>query len=165
MQFDAEAIRKKVNLVQKQITQKKKAKEDADDLLKEKIALDKEFAEMWKRAADKEKEMNTKAATIGNIVDKDCYVSSTEVCTARLGWNERTHPKLIFAHHLNRTRTPSPSCGTLRVPTTREWTWSNAVSASLTSPPTSSRITKFWPDSTPLTLNEVPRSPVTEVSS
>lgn len=65
--------------MQKQITQKKKAKEDADDLLKEKIALDKEFAEMGKRAAEEEKKMTAKAATIGNIVDKNCHVSSTEV--------------------------------------------------------------------------------------
>ena len=78
LQFEAESIRKKTNAVQKQITQKKKAKEDADDLLKEKIALDKEFAEMGKRAAEEEKKMTAKAATIGNIVDKNCHVSSTE---------------------------------------------------------------------------------------
>ena len=78
-QFEAEKIKKEINAIQKQITQKKKAKEDADDLLKDKVKLDKDFVEMSKRAADKEKEMTTKAATIGNIVDKDCHVSTTEV--------------------------------------------------------------------------------------
>lgn len=90
VQFEAENIRKKVNLIQKQITQKKKAKEDADDLLKEKIALDKEFADMGKQAAEKEKEMNRKAGTIGNIVDKDCHVSSTEVRQLGDRWHHGT---------------------------------------------------------------------------
>jgi hypothetical protein len=152
--------------VQKQITQKKKAKEDADDLLKEKIALDKEFAEMGKRAAEEEKKMTAKAATIGNIVDKNCHVSSTEVRVTARGWVSLKCP---VAHLLLcvtiRMRIPSPSSGIPRVPTTRAWIWSKKVSDLPTSPPTSSPTTKFSPDWMPLTPIEVPRLPVTEVSS
>jgi seryl-tRNA synthetase len=94
-QFEAERIKKEINAIQKQITQKKKAKEDADDLLKEKVKLDKDFVEMSKKAVDKEKEMTSKAATIGNIVDKDCHVSSTEVSECYLSkWSFRTVTEL-----------------------------------------------------------------------
>jgi seryl-tRNA synthetase len=95
VQFEAEVVAKKINAVQKQITQKKKAKEDADDLLKEKIAADKELADLKKKAIEKETEMRTKAATIGNIVDDACHVATTEVSTLP-SFRCSTHIKTIW---------------------------------------------------------------------
>lgn len=55
------------------------AKENADDLLAEKVKLDAQVAEMEKSVAEEERLMRAKATTIGNLVGKDVPVSQTEV--------------------------------------------------------------------------------------
>ncbi|KAG6856631.1 hypothetical protein H0H87_002381 [Tephrocybe sp. NHM501043] len=78
MDFDTNALRKKVNEVQKQIAAKKKAKESADDLVAEKKAIDAEVEAKKKEAKEFEVKMRQKAGTIGNIVGPNAPVSLTE---------------------------------------------------------------------------------------
>ena len=66
-------------MLQKEIGTIKKAKGDATELLAKKVDLDKKISELVTRAAELEKKRDQKAALIGNIVDKDCAVSLTEV--------------------------------------------------------------------------------------
>lgn len=44
-----------------------------------KADLDKELAEWKAKAVAKEAELQSKASAIGNIVDKDCAISTTKV--------------------------------------------------------------------------------------
>ncbi|KAG6889955.1 hypothetical protein C0995_013482, partial [Termitomyces sp. Mi166 len=76
--FDTNALRKKVNEVQKQIAAKKKAKEPADELVAEKKAIDAEVEAKKKEAKEFEGRMRQKAGTIGNIVGPNVPVSLTE---------------------------------------------------------------------------------------
>ncbi|KAG6907529.1 hypothetical protein DXG01_008565 [Tephrocybe rancida] len=78
MDFDTNALRKKVNEVQKQIAAKKKAKESADELVAEKKAIDAEVEAKKKEAKEFEIKMRQKAGTIGNIVGPNAPVSLTE---------------------------------------------------------------------------------------
>jgi seryl-tRNA synthetase len=55
------------------------AKENADDLLAEKRAIDAQVDAKRKDARDAELAMRQKASTIGNIVNKGVPVSQTEV--------------------------------------------------------------------------------------
>jgi seryl-tRNA synthetase len=55
------------------------AKENADDLLAEKKAIDAQVDAKRKDARDAELAMRQKASTIGNIVNKGVPVSQTEV--------------------------------------------------------------------------------------
>lgn len=77
-QYSATQINTKINDVQKQIGAKKKAKQDADDLLKEKADLEKEKKAFVESAAEKEKALNRKLKSIGNIVHLDVKVSANE---------------------------------------------------------------------------------------
>jgi seryl-tRNA synthetase len=68
---------------------KKQAKEDASELLAKKIQLEAEKKELEAIADAKEKEMNKKLGTIGNIVHNSVPVSDNEVCflpPTRLGF-------------------------------------------------------------------------------
>ncbi len=56
------------------------AKENADDLLTGKRAIDAQVDAKRKEAHDAELAMRQKASTIGNIVNKSVPVSQTEVC-------------------------------------------------------------------------------------
>ncbi|KAL8404082.1 hypothetical protein RB594_009078 [Gaeumannomyces avenae] len=67
-----------INEVQKKIGAKKKAKENADELLAEKVALEKEKKRLQDLAADKERLLNKKLTTIGNIVHDSVPVSDNE---------------------------------------------------------------------------------------
>ena len=58
-----------------------KAKESADELIKEKAALDAKRDAKMKEAKEQEVAMRAKASTIGNIVGKGVPVSMTEVRT------------------------------------------------------------------------------------
>ncbi|KAG5639750.1 hypothetical protein H0H81_000030 [Sphagnurus paluster] len=78
MDFDTNALRKKVNEVQKQIAAKKKAKESADDLVAAKKEIDAEVEARKKEAKEFEIKMRQKASTIGNIVGPNAPVSLTE---------------------------------------------------------------------------------------
>ena len=94
--YDTNALRKKVNEVQKEISAKKKvsidlittqvtddgldqAKQPADDLVAAKKEIDTQVEEKKKEAREFEIKMRQKASTVGNIVGKDVPVSLTEV--------------------------------------------------------------------------------------
>ncbi|EAU84065.1 seryl-tRNA synthetase [Coprinopsis cinerea okayama7 len=78
MDFEINQLRKKVNDVQKQISAKKKAKENADELVAEKKSIDAQVETKKKEAKDFEALMRQKACQVGNIVGKNVPVSLTE---------------------------------------------------------------------------------------
>lgn len=78
VQFDTDALAKKINDQQKQITTLRKAKQDATTQIAEKATLDKELIALKTQAKDKEAEMNKMAGAIGNIVDPQSTISATE---------------------------------------------------------------------------------------
>jgi seryl-tRNA synthetase len=65
--------------VQKQIGQKKKAKENADDLMVQKVELEKEKKGLIESAAEKDITLRKKINTIGNIVHESVPVNNDEV--------------------------------------------------------------------------------------
>ncbi|KAJ9142619.1 Serine--tRNA ligase [Pleurostoma richardsiae] len=67
-----------INEVQKRIAAKKKAKENADELLQEKAAIEKEKQGLADTAAELDKQLKAKLNTIGNIVHKEVPVSDDE---------------------------------------------------------------------------------------
>ena len=79
-QHDQETVRREVNLLQKEIGTIKKAKGDAAELLVKKGELDKRIAELTAKSVELVKKRDQRAGLIGNIVDKNCHVSMTEVC-------------------------------------------------------------------------------------
>lgn len=79
VQYDQEGLRRELNLLQKEIGTIKKAKGDASELLEKKAVKDKQIAQMAAEASELLKKRDAKASLIGNIVDKDCHVSLTEV--------------------------------------------------------------------------------------
>lgn len=68
----------KINAVQKQIGAKKKAKENADDLLEEKKQLEESKKKQEAEAHAKLLKLHAKAKTVGNYVYKDVPVSDNE---------------------------------------------------------------------------------------
>ncbi|KAF2630242.1 serine-tRNA ligase [Macroventuria anomochaeta] len=77
-QYAATQIGSQINGLQKQVGQKKKAKESADDLLAEMAELKKQKAAKEEEAAEKLVKLNIKAKSVGNYVHKDVPVSGTE---------------------------------------------------------------------------------------
>ena len=77
-QYAATQIGSQINGLQKQVGQKKKAKESADDLLAEMAELKKQKAAKEEEAAEKLVKLNIKAKSVGNYVHKDVPVSATE---------------------------------------------------------------------------------------
>ncbi|PQE16566.1 hypothetical protein CJF32_00005942 [Rutstroemia sp. NJR-2017a WRK4] len=77
-QYSATQVNTKINEVQKQIGAKKKAKEDASELLQQKIDLEKEKKAWIESAAEKEDALKKKIKTIGNIVHSDVPVNNDE---------------------------------------------------------------------------------------
>jgi seryl-tRNA synthetase len=77
-QYDATQFSSKINDVQKRIGQKKKAKENADDLLKEKDDLTQQKKKQEELAAEKQKILHAKVKLIGNYVHKSVPVSDNE---------------------------------------------------------------------------------------
>jgi seryl-tRNA synthetase len=78
MDFDAGALSKKINAVQKEIAVKKKAKENADELVASKKDLDAQVEAKRKETKEFELKMRQRASAIGNIVGKNVPVSQTE---------------------------------------------------------------------------------------
>lgn len=78
-QYSATQVNTKINEVQKQIGAKKKAKEDASELLQQKIDFEKEKKAWIESAAEKEVALKKKIRTIGNIVHSDVPVNNNEV--------------------------------------------------------------------------------------
>ncbi|KAH8842207.1 hypothetical protein MCOR01_006135 [Pyricularia oryzae] len=77
-QYAATQMNAQINDVQKKIGAKKKAKEDASEFLQEKIALEKAKKELIDSAAEKQKILDKKLTTIGNIVHDSVPVSDNE---------------------------------------------------------------------------------------
>ena len=77
--YSATQIGSKINDTQKEIGKKKKAKEDAEDLLKQKEALQKEKAAQEALAAEKLQALHLKAKTVGNYVHESVPISNDEV--------------------------------------------------------------------------------------
>ncbi|PNY18339.1 Serine-tRNA ligase, cytoplasmic [Tolypocladium capitatum] len=77
-QYSATQVNSKINDVQKQIGAKKKAKENADDLLQQKIELEKEKKSLVESAADKDALLKSKIRTIGNFVHDSVPISDNE---------------------------------------------------------------------------------------
>ncbi|KFA71376.1 hypothetical protein S40288_08236 [Stachybotrys chartarum IBT 40288] len=76
--YSATQVGSKINEVQKQIGAKKKAKENADDLLQQKIQLEKEKKALVDSAAEKDVLLKTKVKTVGNIVHASVPISDNE---------------------------------------------------------------------------------------
>jgi len=69
----------RINQVQKEIGQKKKAKESADDLIKQKEDLQNQKKAQEELVAAKEVALLRKAKTIGNYVHESVPISDDEV--------------------------------------------------------------------------------------
>lgn len=81
--YGATQIGSKINDTQKEIGKKKKAKEDAEDLLKQKEALQKEKAAQEALAAEKLQALHWKAKTVGNYVHESVPISNDEASLSR----------------------------------------------------------------------------------
>lgn len=78
-QYEASMLNTKINEVQKHIGAKKKAKEGADDLMKQKAGFEKEKKELLESVAAKKDLLDKKIKTIGNIVHDSVPVNNDEV--------------------------------------------------------------------------------------
>ncbi|KAI0472034.1 hypothetical protein GGR56DRAFT_656616 [Xylariaceae sp. FL0804] len=76
--YAAMQINGKMNDLSKQIGAKKKAKENADDLLAQKAAFEKEKKALLESAAEKDAALQAKIKTIGNLVHDSVPVSDNE---------------------------------------------------------------------------------------
>jgi len=76
--YEASQIKTKVNAVQKEIGQIKKAKGNADDLLKQKADLEGQIKTQQELANQKQVELNKKCKTIGNYVHSSVPVHDNE---------------------------------------------------------------------------------------
>jgi seryl-tRNA synthetase len=79
--YKASQVGAKINATQKEIGQLKKAKQDAQHLLDQKVALEKEKKQVEDEAAEKERLRDKKLKTIGNYVHESVAVNDNEVCT------------------------------------------------------------------------------------
>ncbi len=77
-QYAATQIGSHINTIQKQVGQKKKAKENADDLIAEMKKYQDEKKAKEDEANEKLKKLNAKAKSVGNYVYKDVPVSDNE---------------------------------------------------------------------------------------
>jgi seryl-tRNA synthetase len=80
-QYSATQLAGKINDIQKQIGLKKRAKENADDLLAQKAELEKEKKDYIELAAEKEVTLKKKIGTIGNLVHDSVPINNNEVRT------------------------------------------------------------------------------------
>lgn len=78
MEFELNQVNKQSNALQKEIGAKKKAKEDASELLTQKGTLDSQIATQKKAVGEAEAAMRVKCSGIGNIVGANVPVSQTE---------------------------------------------------------------------------------------
>ena len=76
--YEATQLNSKINAVQKQIGQLKKAKSNADKELQEKANLEKEKKQVEELVLEKEKKLNARLKTIGNYVHESVPVSDNE---------------------------------------------------------------------------------------
>jgi seryl-tRNA synthetase len=83
-QYEASQINTEINNVQKQIGLKKRAKENADDLLKQKGEFEEKKKQAEEVATQKLKLLNTTAKKVGNYVHPSVPVSKTEDDNAKI---------------------------------------------------------------------------------
>ena len=76
--YEASQLNSKINAVQKQIGQLKKAKSDASKELQEKADLEKQKKDLEELVLQKEKALNARLKTIGNYVHESVPVSDNE---------------------------------------------------------------------------------------
>lgn len=76
--YEASQLNSKLNAVQKQIGQLKKAKSNADKQLQEKADLEKQKKQLEELVLEKEKKLNLRLKTIGNYVHDSVPVSDDE---------------------------------------------------------------------------------------
>ncbi|OTB05786.1 hypothetical protein M426DRAFT_319468 [Hypoxylon sp. CI-4A] len=102
-QYAATQLNGKINEVSKLIGAKKKAKENADDLLQQKADLDKEKKALLDLAAQKDIALKAKVRTIGNIVHDSVPVSDNEDNNAvQRTWapeGVKVEKKDVLSHH------------------------------------------------------------------
>ncbi|CAD6501744.1 BgTH12-01993 [Blumeria graminis f. sp. triticale] len=77
-QYAATQINTKINEIQKQIGVKRKARENADELMKQKLKLETDKKEALENAAGKELILKKKISTIGNLVHNSVPVNNDE---------------------------------------------------------------------------------------
>jgi len=106
MDFDDNSLNKEANALQKEITAKKKAKENADDIIAKRVELLAQVETRKKATKEFEATMRVKASTVGNIVGSKVPVSMTEDDNAVLktwhpdGPNAQVEKKTdIMPHH------------------------------------------------------------------
>lgn len=113
--FQLSQMQREINAAQKEITAKRKAKEDATAELDKKKQLDAQAAALKPKVDEKEKEMRGKAGRIGNIVGDMVPISQTEVSSC---YREcRPLCEHALTHCARRTTTKSFVRGTLMDPT------------------------------------------------
>ena len=76
--YNSENLRREVNALIKEIGQIKRNKGNADELIAKKAEMDKEVAALTVKANELVKKRDGKAFLLGNIVDKNSAVSTTE---------------------------------------------------------------------------------------
>ncbi|KAF8477459.1 hypothetical protein BDZ91DRAFT_709292 [Kalaharituber pfeilii] len=76
--FSEDQKNKEINLTQKEIGQKRKNKENTDDLIVQKTRLEKEKKDLEAISAEKEVKLKSKVISIGNIVHDSVPVSDNE---------------------------------------------------------------------------------------
>ncbi|KAG9232986.1 hypothetical protein BJ875DRAFT_505664 [Amylocarpus encephaloides] len=107
-QYSVSQINTRINDTKKQIGAKKKAKENADDLLKQKIELEKESKAIIESAAEKDLLLKKKMKTIGNIVHDSVPVENNEDFNAlQRDWAPeglRVEKRECLSHHEVLTR-------------------------------------------------------------
>jgi len=86
-QYSATQINTKINDIQKQIGVKRKAKENADELMAQKVEFEKEKKSLIESAAEKEVTLKKKLGTIGNLVHDSVPVNNDEVKKSRLEYS------------------------------------------------------------------------------
>ena len=78
-QYAATQAKAKINEIQKQIGAKKKAKENADELLAQKAEEEKGYNSLVESAKVKEAAMIKKQGTVGNYIHDSVTVNNNEV--------------------------------------------------------------------------------------
>ena len=77
-QYSATQMNSRINEVQKRIRERKKAKQGTDDLVAEKVRLEKEKKDLVDAAAAKDLALKAKVNSVGNIVHESVPVSDNE---------------------------------------------------------------------------------------
>ncbi|GKZ51987.1 cytosolic seryl-tRNA synthetase [Aspergillus brasiliensis] len=106
--YEVMQVNSQLNALQKEIGKKKKNKEDANDLMEQKVDLEKRKKDAEDLAIQKEKQRDGKIRTIGNIVHESVPVSNNEDDNAVIRtWapdNVKVEKRNCLSHHEVLTR-------------------------------------------------------------